>query len=222
MTEKFYKRACLCLIIILTIELICICFTNKKINDMEKHLDYVCVDVEKETERPDIPLYAGISAENIKYLDKSNKLTSSVERNRVPIVSEPAQLEETEENAYGLTNNDDYLLAKIAMAESEGLSFEAKAHVIKVILNRVQSEEFPNTIKDVIYQKSGGTYQFSPIGDGRWYEVEPDTICSLAVCEALENVQSDALYFESCTNSDNWHSRTLQYLYTIDDMRFYK
>lgn len=115
---------------------------------------------------------------------------------------------------------DSYLLAKIAMAEAEGEDVEGKAFVILVVLNRVWTDEFPDTIHDVIYQKS----QFSPIADGRFDRVEPNEECY----EALEMVMlgwdksNGALYFESEKSADNWHSRHLDYLFTHGGHRFYK
>jgi N-acetylmuramoyl-L-alanine amidase len=115
---------------------------------------------------------------------------------------------------------DSYLLAKIAMAEAEGEDVEGKAFVMLVVLNRVWTDEFPDTIHDVIYQKS----QFSPMADGRFDRVEPNEECY----EALEMVMSGwdesrgALYFESEKSADNWHSRHLDYLFTHGGHRFYK
>lgn len=115
---------------------------------------------------------------------------------------------------------DSYLLAKIAMAEAEGEDVEGKAFVILIVLNRVWTDEFPDTIHDVIYQKS----QFSPIADGRFDRVEPNEECY----EALEMVMlgwdksNGALYFESEKSADNWHSRHLEYLFTHGGHRFYK
>lgn len=67
-------------------------------------------------------------------------------------------------------SDDAYRLAKIAMAEAESEDTEGKALVMLVVLNRVWSDEFPDTIEDVIFQKG----QFSPISNGRYDEVEPD------------------------------------------------
>ena len=119
-----------------------------------------------------------------------------------------------------LDTDDSYLLAKIAMAEAEGEDVKGKALVILVVLNRVRTDEFPDTIHDVIYQKS----QFSPIANGRFDRVEPSEECY----EALEMVMSGwdesrgALYFESEKSADNWHSRHLDYLFTHGGHRFYK
>ena len=119
-----------------------------------------------------------------------------------------------------LDADDSYLLAKIAMAEAEGEDVKGKALVILVVLNRVRTDEFPDTTHDVIYQKS----QFSPIANGRFDRVEPSEECY----EALEMVMSGwdesrgALYFESEKSADNWHSRHLDYLFTHGGHRFYK
>ena len=121
--------------------------------------------------------------------------------------------------------DESYLLAKIAMAEAEGCNVQTKTLVILTVLNRVHSEQFPDTIEEVIFQNNGKVYQFSPIGNGRWNRVEPNEDCWEAVrmVEESECDYSDgALYFESCENEDNWHSRNLDYLYQSDTIRFYK
>ena len=120
---------------------------------------------------------------------------------------------------------DNYLLMKIAMAEAGGEDVEGKALVMMVVLNRVCSDSFPNTIEDVIYQSRNGIYQFSPVGNGRFDSVEPDNECQ----EASNMIMIDkwdgshgALYFESHKDADNWHSRNLEYLFTHGGHRFYK
>ena len=119
------------------------------------------------------------------------------------------------------SENESYLLAKIAMAEAEGCSTQTKTLVIMCVLNRVESDKFPNTIDEVIFQKN----QFSPISNGRWDKVEPNEDCYEAVkvvMEAKYDYSDGALYFESCASKDNWHSRNLEYLCESDGVRFYK
>lgn len=126
--------------------------------------------------------------------------------------------------------DDAYLLAKIAMAEAEGENIQTKTLVILTVLNRVWSDEFPDTIEEVIFQKykvNGKTiYQFSPvIPGGRWYTTEPNEDCWEAVRvvqEAMYDYSGGALYFESCEDEDNWHSRNLEFLYQSENLRFYK
>lgn len=131
------------------------------------------------------------------------------------------------DNCRGISEEDEYLLAKIAMAEAEGESFEAKVLVIETILNRVKSDKFPNTIREVIFQEVNGVYQFAPIIDGRWDRIEPNEECWEAVkyvndiSNYDETISSVPLFFESCTG-ESWHSRNLELVIEIGNMRFYK
>ena len=125
-----------------------------------------------------------------------------------------------------LTEEEKYLLAKIAMAEAEGESFETKVMIIFVIINRVESNKryFPDTVKEVIFQNKNGVYQFTPIGNGRWDRVEPNKECWNAV-EYVNSSEIDcsngALYFEAC-KGESWHSKNLEFICKSDNTKFYK
>lgn len=117
-------------------------------------------------------------------------------------------------------SSDAYMLAKIAMAEAESEDTEGKALVMLVVLNRVWDDEFPDTIKGVIFQEG----QFSPISNGRYDQVEPDEDCY----RALQLIQIDgwdeskgATYFESESDS-TWHSENLTFLFKHGKHYFYK
>ena len=116
---------------------------------------------------------------------------------------------------------ESYLLAKIAMAEAEGCNTQTKTLIIMCVLNRVWSDEFPDTIEEVIFQEN----QFSPIDNGRWDRVEPNEDCYEAVkvvMEAKYDYSGGATYFENCADEDNWHSRNLEFLYESQGIRSYK
>ena len=116
---------------------------------------------------------------------------------------------------------ESYLLARIAMAEAEGCNTQTKTLIIMCVLNRVWSDEFPDTIEEVIFQEN----QFSPIDNGRWDRVEPNEDCYEAVkvvMEAKYDYSDGATYFENCADEDNWHSRNLEFLYESEGIRFYK
>lgn len=122
-----------------------------------------------------------------------------------------------------LSTYDKYLLAKIVQCEAGNQGKDAKVAVATVILNRVLSQDFPNTVEEVIFEKQNDIYQFSPISDGNWYVKEPteedfDAIDTLIYLR----YKTDALYFESCPNEDNWHSRNLDYLFIESNIRFYR
>ena len=124
------------------------------------------------------------------------------------------------------TEDDKYLLAKIAMAEAESQNIQTKTLVIMSVLNRVESDDFPDSILEVIFQNNGKTYQYSPVMQGgRWWTTEPDEDCyeAVEVVLATEYDYSDgALYFESCAEEENWYSKNLEFLYQSEDLRFYK
>ena len=116
---------------------------------------------------------------------------------------------------------ESYLLARIAMAEAEGCNTQTKTLIIMCVLNRVWSDEFPDTIEEVIFQEN----QFSPIDNGRWDRVEPNEDCYEAVkivMEAKYDYSGGATYFENCADEDSWHSRNLEFLYESEGIRFYK
>lgn len=115
---------------------------------------------------------------------------------------------------------DDEFLLKIAMAEAEGESTEGKALVMLVVLNRVWSDGFPDSIEAVIFEKN----QFSvTLEGGRYYSTTPNEDCYKAL-ELVKNGWDEsqgALYFESC-DGENWHSKELEFLYQVGKHRFYR
>lgn len=119
---------------------------------------------------------------------------------------------------YVFNGKNAYLLMKIAMAEAEDEDTEGKALVMKVVLNRIKSKEFPNSIRKVIYQER----QFSPIANGRFDRVEPNKDCqkALKMIEDGWDESRGALYFESKSKS-TWHEDNLQYLFRHGCHYFY-
>lgn len=159
----------------------------------------------------------------------SNKTTTSYVYNLVTF--EPQTEEESSEvevdyypeftYSKDWSAQESYLLARITMAEAEGCNTQTKTLIIMCVLNRVWSDEFPDTIEEVIFQEN----QFSPIDNGRWDRVEPNEDCYEAVkvvMEAKYDYSDGATYFENCADEDNWHSKNLEFLYESEGIRFYK
>ena len=126
-----------------------------------------------------------------------------------------------------ISEKDKYLLAKINQCEAGNQNIKTRELVVLVVLNRVNiSDNFPDTIEEVIKENHNGIYQFSPlVKGGSWYNTEPTEEAYIAVDNVLNSMydySDGALYFESCENEDNWHSRNLEFLYQSGDMRFYK
>ena len=84
------------------------------------------------------------------------------EKDGAKVIIEPLKLEtDTKEECTEWSTYETYILAKLAMAEAEGEPIETKAMVIQVILNRVNDEELPSNIVDVIYDEG----QFTPVSN---------------------------------------------------------
>lgn len=121
---------------------------------------------------------------------------------------------------YSFTEEDTYLLEKIAMAEAEGEDTEGKALVMLTVLNRTKDDKFPDSIRDVIFQPG----QFSPVGNGRFYEVKPDADCRAALdLILLEKWDGScgATYFESESES-TWHRDNLHFMFKHGKHYFYE
>ena len=78
------------------------------------------------------------------------------------------------------TNSDLYLLAKCIYAEARGESYTGQVAVGAVILNRVASSAFPNTIAGVIYQSNA----FTAVSDGQ-INLTPDKTALNAASDAM-------------------------------------
>jgi N-acetylmuramoyl-L-alanine amidase len=123
---------------------------------------------------------------------------------------------------YAVSEEELLMLRKIVIAESEGEPYEGKVAVANVVLNRLRSANFPNTIYKVIYQK----YQFSPVANGRFDRVKPDEDTIHAVNEALngrKEVSDDTYYFLSLKLAqDLTVHHTRSFSKTIGNHSFYK
>ena len=85
--------------------------------------------------------------------------------------------------SYWMDNDEYELLAKCVEAEAGTEGFTGKQYVVDVILNRVDSDKYPNTVKDVIMQK----HQFEVVSNGRIYDVTPTEETYRAIHTELES-----------------------------------
>ena len=108
-------------------------------------------------------------------------------------------------NRIALNENDYGILCCIVEAEAGGEDYLGKKLVAEVVLNRVESSKFPNTVEEVVFQQEDGVYQFSPVSDGRFYHVTVSEETKQAVDAALagEDESKGALYFMNRKFSSN-------------------
>ncbi len=122
----------------------------------------------------------------------------------------------------GWSASEEYIAARMAMAEAEGEYTEGKALVILVIYNRTKSGKFPDTVKGVISQQNA----FTSYHNGRYEAVEPDIDCWAAldlIQETGWDESQGALYFEQTPEDgeSTWHSRNLERLFIHGNHTFY-
>ena len=128
-----------------------------------------------------------------------------------------------DEKLYNISDSEYKELAQIIMAEAGGEDLDGKILVGNVIMNRVNSDRFPNDIISVVRQVVNGTYQFSPVLDSRINTVVPTEECYKAIDMILDgyDISHNALYFEAC-KGETWHSRNLEFLFQHGGHKFYR
>lgn len=80
----------------------------------------------------------------------------------------------------GYSNSDVYLLARLIHSEARGESYTGQVAVGAVVLNRVKSSSFPNTISGVVYQRNA----FTAVSDGQ-INLAPDNTAIRAAKDAM-------------------------------------
>ena len=97
---------------------------------------------------------------------KSNKLIAG-KKLLLPGNKPTSKAKVTKSNsAISYTQAEADLLARLISAEAQGEPYKAMVSVGAVVVNRVQSKEWPSTIKSVINHVPAGYYQFTPVKNG--------------------------------------------------------
>ena len=125
------------------------------------------------------------------------------------------------------TDRDYETLLKIVEAEAGGEDLQGRIMVANVIFNRMKSPEFPDTVYDIVWEKTAGTPEFSPTADGRIHTVTVSEETREAVNRAIdgEDYSEGALFFmqEEYSDSANvsWFKKNLKYLFSHGVHDFY-
>lgn len=132
-------------------------------------------------------------------------------------------------SGYRSLNEREYaILARIVEAEATDKDKKSKILVANVVLNRMDHEEFPDTVEDVVFQRVNGVVQFSPIADGRYYTVDVTESTIECVDRALagEDYSEGALYFMERSMSEaknvSWFDSALIRLFEHEGHEFYR
>lgn len=131
------------------------------------------------------------------------------------------------EDAVFLDEESTEILCRIVEAEAGNEDEKGRMLIANVVMNRVESSRFPNTVKGVVFQKGGGIYQFSPVANGRYYHVKVSEETRNAVEKVLhgEDESQGALFFVNrrAANADNmrWFDTKCTHLFTYGRHEFF-
>ncbi|WP_375102874.1 spore cortex-lytic enzyme [Paenibacillus sp. RS8] len=103
---------------------------------------------------------------------------------------------------YTLNIEEMDILAKVIYSESRGEPYKGQVAVGAVVMNRIQSSQFPNNIKDVVFQKGA----FTAVSDGQYW-LTPNRTAYLAALDAVRGwdpTNNSIYYFNPDTATSAW------------------
>ncbi len=147
-------------------------------------------------------IYGSKTVEAVKYFQRKNGLT-------VDGIAGPATLKAMGINSSSGTSNSSTsnssnvnLLSRLIYGEARGEPYSGQVAVGAVVMNRVKSSSFPNTISGVIYQSGA----FDAVSDGQ-INLNPDSTAKKAAQDALNGWDPSygaIYYFNPSTATNKW------------------
>lgn len=183
-------------------------------------------------EEADTELTRILKEQEIEEQERQKAAEEQAERERQEAeqrAAEEAAEAEEEQNQwiYEVSEADYIALLKIVEAEASGEDLTGRILVANVVLNRVKSSKFPDTIEAVVYQGAGGKAQFSPVSTGKIERVRVSEETVEAVERALcgEDPSEGALYFVAPAHANpaslQWFRNSLTKLFDYHGHEFY-
>lgn len=103
---------------------------------------------------------------------------------------------------YTLNQSEMDIMAKVIYSEARGEPYKGQVAVGAVVMNRIQSSEFPNDIQGVVFQKSA----FTAVDDGQYW-LTPNRTAYLAAMDAVRGwdpTYESLYYFNPKTATSKW------------------
>ncbi|MGG3283550.1 spore cortex-lytic enzyme [Paenibacillus solani] len=103
---------------------------------------------------------------------------------------------------YTLNQSEMDIMAKVIYSEARGEPYKGQVAVGAVVMNRIQSSEFPNDIRSVVFQKSA----FTAVDDGQYW-LTPNRTAYLAAMDAVRGwdpTYESLYYFNPETATSKW------------------
>lgn len=134
---------------------------------------------------------------------KSNKILSG-RKLWIPDTQVTKKTSKYQPNRISRGNNDVYLLARLISGEARGESYQGQVAVGAVILNRMQSKKFPNTVAGNVFKRG----EFESVSNGQiWKSVTASSVKAAKAALAGWDPTEGALYFYNpakVKNKYNW------------------
>lgn len=130
--------------------------------------------------------------------------------------------EDGKEGDIGLSSEEIELLARLVHAEAKGEPFLGKVGVAATVLNRLENAQYPDTVREIIYQQNYG-FQYCPVRNGQINQ-PADQVSFWAVRKAMEGKDptGGALSFYNPSKSGNSWIRARIYCKQIGNHIFVK
>lgn len=171
--------------------------TNEDVNKTEETTDDITEEkvVETEDKADDVKTTTTETKQIIK--ETTTKETAKKETAKKTVAKETTKKTTVKKETVNYTKVELRLLSALIYCEANSESYNGKLAVAIVVMNRVKSSAFPDSVKNVIYQK----YQFGPVSNGSLskqlaqydagkYTSSSELECIKAAKEALNGIKS--------------------------------
>ena len=147
-------------------------------------------------------IYGPLTKEAVKYFQRKNGLSVDGIVGPKTAAALGMTLSSSSSSSSSISSSDLNLLAKCVYAEARGESYVGQVAIAAVVLNRVESPSFPNTIAGVIYQP----YAFTAVDDGQ-INLTPNSTAYKAAQDALNGwdpTYGCLYYYNPATATSSW------------------
>ena len=147
-------------------------------------------------------VYGSKTLEAVKYFQRKNGLTADGIAGPATLNAMGIASSGSSSNSSSSNNGNVDLLARLIYGESRGEPYTGQVAVGAVVMNRVKSSSFPNTIAGVIYQRGS----FDAVSDGQ-INMSPDSTAKKAAQDALNGWDPSygaIYYFNPSTATNKW------------------
>ena len=147
-------------------------------------------------------IYGPKTKEAVKYFQRKNGLTVDGIVGKKTAAAMGINLTVTATTSTTQSSSDLNLLARVVYAEARGEPYSGQVAIAAVVLNRVKSASFPNTISGVIYQP----YAFTAVNDGQ-INLMPNSTAYKAAQDALNGwdpTYGCVFYYNPKTATSSW------------------